>query len=86
MPNYKLIHIRKDLLEMTQEQFAKEISIGKTQYSYKENGIRKIWILEAIKIKNVINRLLKEKISRFPELQENEEYTKEYSLDDIFLE
>lgn len=86
MPNYKLIHIRKDLLGMTQEEFSKEIPMVKTQYSYKENGSRKVWIPEAIKIRDTINRLLEEKILKYPELQKQEEFTKTYSLDDIFLE
>ena len=44
MKNYNLIRARETDLKITQEEFAKRLSMSKDAYNLKENGKRKIWI------------------------------------------
>lgn len=56
--NYKLIQAR-DFLNITQEEFAKELNMDKSSYSFKEAGKRKIWIDEANRIIEKLNEIAK---------------------------
>lgn len=74
MKNYNLIRARETDLKITQEEFAKRLSMSKDAYNLKENGKRKIWINEANKIIDMLNQIAKEK-----------GLNKQFDYNDIFL-